>query len=285
MASELTAVASALPTIFDARLLKHALCGQRVVLCGTSNSERYLTGGREILFSELKSALQKFFRRSMNCEFLSILVSTFSALGAAAIVDEGFKRSVSWLRNRLIVICEEEGCFLFRSEASFTRLSARYVACRDSKNIRDMIVTSIELAQEMTRSPFRIRLASWYMCLVEKGLAAFPPIKGDGVDPSFKALLKTLKITNPCRESKRHLDVATAYLVVVTRKAFPGGFEDEKDVTAIESSFKFYEDLDEKGLIESIGIRDKHTRNAKMLIGQTLFSRKSQPIVFVRKST
>ena len=126
-----------------------------------------------------------------------------------------------------------------------------------------MIVTSIEFAQEMTRSPFRIRLASWYMCLVEKGLAAFPPIKGDGVDPSFKALLKTLKITNPCRESKRHLDVATAYLVVVTRKAFPGGFEDEKDVTAIESSFKFYEDLDEKGLIESIGIRDKHTRNAK----------------------
>lgn len=262
MTSELTAVASALPPIFAASFQGRSLFALSRTLWdvkfGTLPS-----GGKEILFSELKSALQKFLRRSMNCEFLSLLVFTFSALSAAASVDEGFNRYIRGLRNRLTTMCGEEGCFKFRKPESFERIAGLYRACEDSQEIHDVIVTSLRLAQEMTRSPVRIRLSSWYMCLVEKNLAAFPPIKGNGVDGAFKDLFKRLKLVHQCSEKKRGLDIATAYLVVVTRKAFPAGFEDEKDVTAIESSFKFYEDLDEKGLIESIGIRDKHTRNAK----------------------
>ena len=124
---------------------------------------------------------------------------------------------------------------------------------------------------------------------LEKGLAEFPPVQASSFrfgkwDPEIIAIFNRIRIKNVCQEKKRGLDLATAYLVVVTRQVLPGGFPDKPVQQSVASSFKFYQDLDSAGVIEKVGIRDKH-RVAKRNSGRTSTLPKFRRLVSATRST
>ena len=215
---------------------------------------------KHYMLSELKSASHKFLRRSMDSEFVSIYVLTLASLCAACRIDPIFKRFVTNKRNRAVIQAEEEGCFLGRPLESYHRLQQKKAACEDAVEVRDKIVAALSLVWEMARSPIRNRAASHLMCLAENGKILPPQFHPDweeGIQPIFEEL----KIKNDCQEKERGLDLYTAYMVYLMRSA--NLFFPDKAPPSIASDFSFYTDLDSRGVIDDIGVRDKHVPDAK----------------------
>lgn len=218
-------------------------------------------GVKNYLLSELKSAPQKFLRRSMDHEFLSIYVFVLSALGAAYKLDPAFKRFVTNMRNRLSIMSLEEGCFMYRTLESFDRLVVKKKSCENADSVSDMVITALDLAVQMTCAPVRNRSASHYMHLVEAGVVLPAHLDPDW-EEHIKPIYEKLRLKNNCEEKRRGLDYAAAYMVFKSRGEH-SGFPDKAPQSSVAACFSFYTRLDDEGVIEKIGVRDKHTRNAK----------------------
>ena len=206
-------------------------------------------------FDELKSAIQKLYRRSKNGEFLGLVTNLLLTFGCCYYVEPFMKSFITSVQHRLLVICHEEGAFFLRTQESYARLVRCYQNARDAISQYDKIVHSIILAEEMIKSPCRVRVSSWYMSALDQDML------DDVICDDSKAIHEDIYL-HMCAESMGGLDKATARLLVLMSAEVVGMLAD----TPVEDmkDFDFYAELEEEGFVQRV-VRDRHVHKSLSL--------------------
>ena len=206
-------------------------------------------------FDELKSAIQKLYRRSKNGEFLGLVTNLLLTFGCCYYAEPYMKSFITSVQHRLLVICHEEGAFFLRTPESYARLVRCYQNARDAITQYDKIVYSIILAEEMIKSPCRVRVSSWYMSALDQDML------DDVICDDSKAIHEDIYL-HMCAESMGGLDKATARLLVLMSAEVVGMLAD----TPVEDmkDFDFYAELEEEGFVQRV-VRDRHVHKSLSL--------------------